>query len=498
MLSFNSTNLLIDDDNYQFHSDTMDTSDPPLLGFDRDLGLTLAGNETISGFTVSSTLPDSTEWQIIRLSNDGITTNVTNIFSLELSPSMSNQDDGLSRWLWDFTIDSSSITNCTCLITVTTTANHLSSSISSVFFTGVTDIPALVIDDWTIPNGGYLTFSDEMDISGRSFSQNNLPVDVLTMVIRSDSFANSCLENAEISSFDDIPEDIAESINNFSSYGEFSQSLDSSILEDGWFSLWLFTSPHQSSSIIQSLCFVLKIDNSDPVAIIEGDISSMEGDGDLIFDAGSSYDQYWGKEGLNYVWTLVSMETSGSVLIEIKEGRESSYFTVKDDISGNFELSLLVSDAQGNTDYKSISFSVDNLPPVAKLVISDQSLTDGDNFVLPDLNEWSLDASDSLDTTNDLDGLRCVWKINFRTIYEGCERTLVWPEGDTNDTLLLTLEVIDDDDDFSTITVELSRSDQGNDFPMAIVVLLISILFFVSSIFYSRRTDDMQIPKWND
>ena len=82
-----------------------------------------------------------------------------------------------------------------------------------------------------------------------------------------------------------------------------------------------------------------------------------------------------------------------------------------------------------------------------------------------DLNEWTLDGSDSIDTANDLDGLRCVWKINFRTIYEGCERTLVWPEDDTNDTLLLTLEVIDDDDDFSTITVEISRSDQGNDFP---------------------------------
>ena len=87
---------------------------------------------------------------------------------------------------------------------------------------------------------------------------------------------------------------------------------------------------------------------------------------------------------------------------------------------------------------------------------------------------------------------------SFRTIYEGCERTLLWPEDDTNDTLLLTLEVIDDDDDFSTITVELSRSDQGNDFPITIIVLLISILFFVSSVFYSRRTDDMEIPKWND
>ena len=99
------------------------------------------------------------------------------------------------------------------------------------------------------------------------------------MVIRSDNSANACSENAEISSFDDISVEIAESISNFSSYGEFSESLDSSILGDGWFSLWLFISTSKSS--IQSLCFVSKIDISDPVAIIEG-VSSMEGDGNLI------------------------------------------------------------------------------------------------------------------------------------------------------------------------------------------------------------------------
>ena len=51
LLSFHSTDMLIDDDIFQFHSDTMDISDPPLLGFDQELGMTLAGNETISGFT---------------------------------------------------------------------------------------------------------------------------------------------------------------------------------------------------------------------------------------------------------------------------------------------------------------------------------------------------------------------------------------------------------------------------------------------------------------
>tara|TARA_B100001027_G_scaffold33260_1_gene20181 strand:+ start:52 stop:1587 length:1536 start_codon:yes stop_codon:yes gene_type:complete len=498
MLSFQSSDSLIDDEIQQFYSDNMDVSDPPLLGFDQDLGKTLDGNENISGFTVSSTLPESTDWQITRLSSDGIPTNVTDPVSLEISPSSSNQDDGLSRWIWEFTIDSSSFTNCTCFITVTSTANHLSSSISTVFFTGVTNKPAVVIDDWTILNEGYVTSNDYIEISGRAFSQNNLPLDLLIMVTSSDNLANACSDNHEISSLDDIQGNSSESIHNFSLFGEFTETVDSSMLEDGWFSLWLFTSSHQSSAVIQSQCFASRIDNSDPVAIIEGDTSSTEGEGNLIFDAGSSYDQYWGKEGLNYVWTLVSLENSGSILMEIKEGTDISYFTFQDDISGNFELSLLVSDEQGNTDDTSIFFSVENLPPVAKLIVSDQSLTDGDKFKLPDLNEWTLDASDSIDTANDLDGLRCVWKINFRTIYEGCERTLLWPEDDTNDTLLLTLEVIDDDDDFSTITVELSRSDQGNDFPITIIVLLISILFFVSSVFYSRRTDDMEIPKWND
>ena len=231
MLSFHSSDSLIDDENQQFYSDTMDISDPPLLGFDQDLGKTLDGNENISGFTVSSTLPESTDWQITRLSSDGIPTNVTDPVSLEISPSSSNQDDGLSRWIWEFTIDSSSFTNCTCFITVTSTANHLSSSISTVFFTGVTNKPAVVIDDWTILNEGYVTSNDYIDISGRAFSQNNLPLDLLIMVTSSDNLANACSDNHEISSLDDIQGNSSESIHNFSLFGEFTETVDSSMLD---------------------------------------------------------------------------------------------------------------------------------------------------------------------------------------------------------------------------------------------------------------------------
>ena len=57
MLSFHSSDSLIDDENQQFYSDTMDISDPPLLGFDQDLGNTLDGYEIISVSYTHLTLP---------------------------------------------------------------------------------------------------------------------------------------------------------------------------------------------------------------------------------------------------------------------------------------------------------------------------------------------------------------------------------------------------------------------------------------------------------
>ena len=241
------------------------------------------------------------------------------------------------------------------------------------------------------------------------------------------------------------------------------------------------------------------MDNSNPVALLEGPEQVQEGDGDLIFDAGQSFDPYWGKENLNYIWTLIKVETSGSYLVDNSEGIESSFFVVDDAISGDYKLSLLVVDEEGMSSQIDSEFSIINQPPLAKLSISGESLSDGDKMVLSDLLEWDLDASQSLDTGNDIDGLRCVWKINYKTIYEGCERSLQWPEGDDNDSILLTLDVIDDDEEFSSISVELYRANSENQIPFSVIVLILSTLFFISSVIYSRRrNEDMEIPKWNE
>jgi len=276
-------------------------------------------------------------------------------------------------------------------------------------------------------------------------------------------------------------------------------SIDVTELEDGWYSVWVSIQSPDNPGEIKNLCVDSRMDNSNPVALLEGPEQVQEGDGDLIFDAGQSFDPYWGKENLNYIWTLIKVETSGSYLVDNSEGIESSFFVVDDAISGDYKLSLLVVDEEGMSSQIDSEFSIINQPPLAKLSISGESLSDGDKMVLSDLLEWDLDASQSLDTGNDIDGLRCVWKINYKTIYEGCERSLQWPEGDDNDSILLTLDVIDDDEEFSSISVELYRANSENQIPFSIIVLILSTLFFISSVIYSRRrNEDMEIPKWNE
>ena len=59
--------------------------------------------------------------------------------------------------------------------------------------------------------------------------------------------------------------------------------------------------------------------------------------------------------------------------------------------------------------------------------------------------------------------------------------------------------MIDDDEEYSSITVELSRVNTESSIQLPIIVLMLSTLFFISSLIYSRRrNDDMEIPKWNE
>jgi len=60
------------------------------------------------------------------------------------------------------------------------------------------------------------------------------------------------------------------------------------------------------------------------------------------------------------------------------------------------------------------------------------------------------------------------------------------------------LDVIDDDDDYSTISVQLIHPDASEPLPYPLIALVISTIFMVSAIFLRFRSSDTpsSIPKW--
>ena len=81
-------------------------------------------------------------------------------------------------------------------------------------------------------------------------------------------------------------------------------------------------------------------------------------------------------------------------------------------------------------------------------------------------------------------------------MYEGCERTFSWPENESQK-LILTVEVIDDNDDYAFISVELVHPDYSDDLPLGLVVLVVSAAFLASAILFRRNSSSGgDIPKW--
>jgi len=60
------------------------------------------------------------------------------------------------------------------------------------------------------------------------------------------------------------------------------------------------------------------------------------------------------------------------------------------------------------------------------------------------------------------------------------------------------LDVIDDDDEYSTISVQLVHPDASEPMPYSLIVLVISALFMLSAVLLRFRSSDdsSSIPKW--
>lgn len=143
-----------------------------------------------------------------------------------------------------------------------------------------------------------------------------------------------------------------------------------------------------------------------------------------------------------------------------------------------------------------VEFDIHNRVPTASLSIDGIAVADGEEFRLKAPSNTLIDATLSTDTENDAGTLRCIWLFDGALLYEGCNRDFVWPD-ESIYRAWLTLEVIDDDGEIATLSVQLVHPDEIKPFPVFLIGLVFSALFLTYAIAQRLRGgSEKSIPKW--
>ena len=455
------------------HSAAAEEPTPSFIGFNDENGMQISEYSTVSGFLVSANEPLEAFWSALEQSGED--TVVRGGGTLQFSES--HEYGNLLKWSWEAIIDPDEIGDCSCVLQISISdiaQNTVSSSIAA--FIGNSSGSVLLPE--TPSSESWIV--DEVEFSGWSASSYDPTATISFSLLYADSPSTSCA-NPPVSSVED----------SLSLMGEYSAIVDTSGLDDGWYSAW--TASSTQFSVVYH-CVPVRVDNNAPASSIIGPDEAQEGDDSLLFDGGSSDDGYWGKGDLYHIWTLLDRSNPGSAPISVSQGE--STFSLETDISGNFELLLRVKDGGGLYSSVSINITITNVIPTAKLTVDGKSVSHGESIRLSSGDTWDLDASGSLDSDNDVNGLRCVWKVDNEPVNEGCQRSFSWPESNI-EKLILTIEVIDDDDQYSFISVELVHPDYTDELPLGIIVLVLSAAFLASAILFRRKSTSMgEIPKW--
>ncbi len=267
--------------------------------------------------------------------------------------------------------------------------------------------------------------------------------------------------------------------------------------DNGWHDIIIFAQSEFGDSTYSHDCISIKIDNAPPSVILNIPEVLPEGTDTVNLDASSTFDEYWGIQGLTYTWSIKKTEGSGEEINQVFSGL--NYRSIELDLvsSGVYDITLSVSDNAGNIGLSTTTLEILNMAPTARLTINGEDYFDNDQVTLYPDSSIYVDASSSFDTSNDIDGLRYVWRVDNVPTYEGSSRTIAWPDGVDDDSFVLSIEVIDDDSASSMISVVVVNDSESGSPPLSILILIISGIFLSYSLFRRSSLDDSDIPKWN-
>jgi hypothetical protein len=459
------------------------------------LEMTDGSSTIVSGTIQDEKIPDSATWELLDSSGTRHYVDFTDDLVIESETGLWN------KWSFDIEINPLVIGPCACTIVVTAIDD---------FGNSHTELMSIFIS----PNTHQLPPSIHIyGESSDSWSSQEHRVNALSMTahhaepIFEYTFRNSSsVKCSDVASQDmsDIPDD-AITLNSSqilfgvgmdgNPVGPLSFEIDLVQFSDGWYDLVLYATNPLNEEISHD-CTSIRVDNTAPVALIEGPSTIPEGMEEVVIDGSSSYDLNWGIQGLTYIWSVIEVEAGSASGVDYIVDMDGRSISIYPNGSGIYEIKLAIADQAGNIGSSSQIIEVQNIAPIVRLSIDGVPISNNDEFILPKDSTCLIDASGSIDTSNDADNLRYIWRVNNIPTYEGASREFFWPEG-VDDEFILTIEVIDDDSNSSMISILVKDIDTNGTFPLSIIVLILSAVFLTYSVVkFRNQTNESEIPKW--
>lgn len=457
--------------------------------------MTDGSSTIISGTIHDEKVPDSATWELLDSSGTRYYVDFTDDLVFVSETGLWNE------WSFEIEIDPLVIGPCACTVVVTAIddSGNTHTELLSIFISpNAHQLPPTIhiygesIDPWS---------SQEHIVNALSRTVDNVEP-IFQYTFRNST--NVKCSDVGIQDMSDMPDDSISLNSSQISFGlsmdgipvgPLSFVIDLTQFSDGWYDLVLYAT-NPMNQVVSHDCTSIRVDNTPPVPQIIGPSTIMEGIEAVTIDGSTSYDLIWGVQGLSYIWSIIDVEGTSSSGTDFVVGADGRSISINPTETGLYEVKLTIADLAGNIGSSSQIIEVQNIAPIVRLAIDGVPISDNDEFTLTKDSTCLIDASGSIDTPNDIDNLRYVWRVNNIPTYEGESREFSWPDG-VDGEFILTIEVIDDDSNSSIISILVKDNDTNGTFPISIIALFLSAVFLTySAVKFRNQNNESEIPKW--
>ena len=470
-----------------------DTSYPKSVDFENTDGtnfveiLTLNGSMNFDGYNHS--------WEIFDLFDLGSSDEPELLLSGQYLDSIVPTNEGI--WEWNLDVNISGL-NCTCSVVVSSSSNGTMGqeeaySSSLIVYLGESGHHPYIlyesISNLKIDQTNYLvTFTvitpqealDELTIStnqGFILDSNYCQAP-----------SNVCLDNTMIANL------------NYTYIGDkltISIDQDALVMNDGF---WMFDFSLKDQFLRESntVYSTLVLDDTPPSVSLTINSDIQESESFLVY---AYVDDFFIGSQLSLTWTITDPSGNSRGLLEQEAYHNSTIELVLDE-SGYWDIQILVRDSANFIVVENLTVRVENIIPIIDLDLNGLSVSQGDELFVTGGSPWSLNASDSFDTINDIGKLNFEWYMDGVKL-ETSSHTLSNNDIQIEGTSEISLVISDDDSASDSLSFTLSVNQVNQDQSSSQTIIIVGSGFFVIAlavglIVYSRRDKStIEVHKWN-